>query len=114
MVAAVMFTPGIVLAAEGDIGPVLIERIAIIATPTGGHIAGNMEVKIKNGFALPAGVTCDTNFITTRKTTDPDRSMFSELLQAKLTSRPVRLRITNSTQFRAFPGRCSIEIVDLL
>ena len=59
-------------AGEGDISPVKIERFAIIATATGGHLAGNMEIKILGGFKLPVGVFCDTNYITTKKTTDPD------------------------------------------
>ena len=102
-----------ILAGEGDIGPVVIERLAIIATATGGHIAGNMEIKIKNGFTLPAGVSCDKNFITTKKTTDPDRAMFDLLLKAKGTPQLVFLRITDNPALKAFAGRCSLEIVDL-
>ena len=66
-----------VLAGEGDIGPVVIEHLGIIATATSGHIAGNMEIKIKNGFTLPPGVMCDKTYITTKKTTDPDRAMLN-------------------------------------
>jgi hypothetical protein len=68
------------IAGEGDITPVKIERLAIVATATGGHLAGNMEIKILGGFKLPIGVFCDTTYITTRKTTDPDRAMFNMLL----------------------------------
>jgi hypothetical protein len=100
-------------AGEGDIGPITIERLGIIATATGGHIAGNMEVKIKNGFALPSGVKCATDYITTKKVTDPDRAMFYMLLKAQTTPQPIRLRITDDPALRAYPGRCSIEIVDL-
>ena len=100
-------------AAEGDIGPVVIERISIIAVATGGHLAGNMEVKIENGFTPPAGMTCDHNFITTRKITDPDRAMLSLLLQAQTSRRFVFLRITDNATLTAFAGRCSVEIVTL-
>lgn len=100
-------------AGEGDIGPVQIERLGIIATATGGHMAGNMEIRIKNGFTLPSGVSCDTNYITTRKTTDPDRAMLSMLLKVQTTAQPIRLRITDNPAYTAYPGRCSLEIVDL-
>jgi hypothetical protein len=100
-------------AGEGDIGPLAIERVGIIATATGSHIAGNMEVKIENGFVVPAGMTCDNNYITTKKTTDPDRAMFYMLLKAQTVRKPVFLRITDNPTLTAYPGRCSIEIVDL-
>jgi hypothetical protein len=100
-------------AGEGDIGPVTIEHLGIVATTTGGHIPGNMEVKIKNGFTLPSGVSCDTKYITTKKVTDPDRAMFYMLLKAQTTPQPIRLRITDDPGLRAFQGRCSIVIVDL-
>jgi hypothetical protein len=102
-------------AGEGDISPVKIERFAIIATATGGHLAGNMEIKILGGFKLPVGVFCDTNYITTKKTTDPDRAMFNMLLTAQTTTPApkVRLRITDDPALTAFPGRWSLELVDL-
>ena len=38
-----------------------IERVAVIGNvPFSGHLAGNMEIKIKSGFTLPPGVSCDT------------------------------------------------------
>src|ERR1043166_9684894 len=82
------------IAAEADIAPVQIEHLAIIAIATGNHLAGNMEIKIRGGFALPRDVNCDTNYVTTRKTEDPDRAMFYMLLKAQLTTQPIRLRIT--------------------
>jgi hypothetical protein len=84
------------LAGEGDIGPVVIERVTIIGVATGGHIAGNMEVKIENAFTLPPGVSCTTSFITTRKTADPDRAMLSLLLRAQAERRVVTLRVTDN------------------
>jgi hypothetical protein len=100
-------------AGEADIGPLVIERVGIIATATGQHIAGNMEVKIENSFVVPSGLSCDNNFITTKKTTDPDRAMFYMLLKAQTVRKPVFLRITDDATLRAYPGRCSIELVDL-
>ena len=100
-------------AGEGDIGPVFIENLSVIAIPTGGHLAGNMEIKIANGFSLPAGVTCDKNHITTKKANDPDRAMLSLLLQAHNSRRPVKLRITDNPAHAAFSGRCSLALVTL-
>ena len=98
---------------RGCLAAAKIERLAIIATATGGHIAGNMEVKINGGFTLPPGVNCDTNYITTKKTTDPDRAMFNMLMKAQAVGQNVRLRITDNPAYKAFAGRCSIELVDL-
>ena len=73
-----------------------------------------MEVRIKNGFTPPPGVNCpDHNYITTRKSTDPDRAMFFMLLKAQTTPQPIRLRITDDPALQAYSGRCSIVIVDL-
>ena len=106
------FSPN-VFAGEGDIAPVTIEHLGIIAVPTGAHQAGDMEIKIKNGFTLPPGVTCDQNYITTRKSVDPDRAMLSMLLKVQTTSQYVRLRITDNPHLTAYPGRCSLVLVDL-
>jgi hypothetical protein len=100
--------------AETNIGPVSIEHLTLIAVATGGHIAGNMEVKITGGFVIPKGFTCtDTNYLTTLKTTDPDRAMLGMLLKVQKTSQPIQLRITDKPALTAYPGRCSIEWVDL-
>lgn len=113
LLIVVLALPATLLAGEGNIGPVAIEHLTIIAVPAGGHIAGNMEVKIKGGFALPTGVSCDTNYITTKKTTDPDRAMFNMLLKVQTTSQPIQLRITDNPAYTAYPGRCSLQWVDL-
>jgi hypothetical protein len=102
-----------VFAGTGVIEPVQIEGIAVIATAYGSHIAGNMEIKIKNGFIPPLGVSCDTNFITTKKTIDPDRAMLTLLQEAKTAGRNVRLYITNDSANTAYPGRCSLIAVDV-
>jgi len=101
-------------AGEANIGPVTIEHLTLIAVATGGHIAGNMEVKIQGGFAIPKGLTCtDANYITTRKTSDPDRAMLSMLLKVQKTAQAIQLRITDNPALTAYPGRCSMEWVDL-
>ena len=76
-------------AGVGIIDGVQIERIGIIGVAYGGHLAGNMEITVKDGFTLPPGVSCDTNYLTTRKTVDPDRAMFSLLRDAYNARRPV-------------------------
>ena len=108
-------------AAEAYIGPVKIERLGIIATATQGHIAGNMEIKILGGFVIPPGLQCtDSYYITTRKTTDPDRAMFYLLLKGKTTPptaaepETFQMLITDNPALTAFPGRCSLEYVDLI
>jgi hypothetical protein len=102
-----------VLAAEADIQPVKVDSIGIIAAATGGHIAGNMEIKISGGFTLPAGMSCDKTYITTKATDDPGRDMLSLLLKNQGTPRFVRLRITDDPAHTAFPGRCSLQIVEI-
>src|ERR1017187_243201 len=94
--------------AEADIGPVTIQNLAIIATATGGHLAGNMELGILHNFVIPPGLTCtDSHYLTTRKTTDPDRAMFYLLLKAKETqpfpgeSESIYLRITDNPTLTA-------------
>ena len=99
------------IAGVGLITNVKIDNVAAIGVGYGGHIAGNMEIKVKNGFTLPPGVYCDTNYITTRKTVDPDRYMFNLLRDAFNAQRQVSLYITDDPAFTAFPGRCSIFIV---
>jgi len=50
-------------AGTADIGPVYIERVTVVALASGGHQAGNMELKIQGGFAVPPGVArtrCDS------------------------------------------------------
>ena len=92
-----------------------IERVAVIGNvPFSGHLAGNMEIKIKSGFTLPPGVSCDTNHITTKKVNDPGRSMLNLLPQAHESQKDVQLWITDSATHTAFSGRCSLLLVNLL
>lgn len=95
-------------AAEADIGPVYVASIMVTSIASGGHQAGNMEVEIEGGFKLPSGISCDTVYITTLKSQDPDLRLFAMLTSAQLKHRPVRLRISNDPALAAFDGRCSV------
>ena len=99
------------IAGVGLITNVKIDSIAAIGVGFSGHIAGNMEIKVKNGFTLPQGVYCETSYITSRRTSDPDRAMFNLLRDAFNANRKVALYISDDPAFTAFPGRCSIFIV---
>lgn len=100
-------------AAEGDIGPVLLDSVGVLEVAGGGHLAGNMEIKIRGGFTVPSGLTCDNNYITTLKSTDSSRRMFALLTLAHVQGKSVRLRITDAPELRAFNGRCSLMWVGL-
>jgi hypothetical protein len=101
-----------------DLPNVQVVSISIIATPVGGHLAGNMEIKLATPFVAPPGtVTCpDHSYITTLQKVDPDRAMLSLLLQRATTTTAllhVGLRITDDLALKAYPGRCSLEVVTL-
>ena len=95
-------------AADGDVMSVLIQNAAVIQTAYGGHQAGNLEVKILNGFAMPPGVSCDSTYLTTLKSADPDKRLFALLAIAQTTQKPINLHITDDPTYTAFGGRCSI------
>jgi len=99
-----------VFAGDGTI-TAQVERLSVMGTTFGGHKVGNMEIKVKGGFQLPANVYCDTNYITTMKTVDPDRSMLSLLRDAMTLQQSVELIITDNSKQTAYPGRCSLAIV---
>jgi hypothetical protein len=111
-IAALAFSQN-VFAANGLTAPVKVASLGIIATAFGGHLPGNMEVRVLGGFALPLGVVCNNVFITTKKTLDSDRAMFNLLRDAKQAGRFVRLGIDNNPAFVAFPGRCSLVSVEV-
>jgi len=56
LISAQLFAASSASATEGDIGPVYIDRVAVIAIASGGHTAGNFEIQIKGGFSVPAGM----------------------------------------------------------
>ena len=104
----VALTPTSASATEGDIGPVYIETVLSTALASGGHQAGNFELKIKSGFSVPAGLGCDDSYITTLRASDATKQLFAMSLLVKQTKQPVYLRITNDPSYRAFNGRCSL------
>lgn len=87
-----------------------IESVALFneGFPDSGHQTGNMEIQVKNGFSLPAGVSCDRKIVTTLKTSDPDRAMLNLLRDARNTKRTVLMVITDNPTYTAYPGRCSL------
>ena len=95
-------------AAEGDIGPVYIEKVGVVSIKSGGHLAGNFEVQIKGGFNIPNGLSCDNTYITTLKSVDTDKRLYSLLVLSQITKQPLYLRITDDPAYTAFNGRCSL------
>ncbi len=91
-----------------------VQNVAVIGNvPLGAHQAGNREIKISNGFKLPTGVNCDTNYITTKKVNDPDGAILDLLLHALETNVDVIFYITDNATHTAYPGRCSLLVVDV-
>ncbi|WP_300751570.1 hypothetical protein [Janthinobacterium sp.] len=101
-------------AAVGATGPVYIENISIIEQAVLGHRAGNLELKIKDGFTLPAGLTCSNVYITTLEADDPKKRLFALLTAAKMTQQPLLLHISDDPQHAAIPGRCSLVAATVL
>ncbi|MEI6746484.1 MAG: hypothetical protein WCL34_11020 [Methylococcaceae bacterium] len=99
-----------VASAGDDYVTVKIESISVMGVNAFGHKAGNMELKIKGGFS-PSGVNCSHDYLTTLKTSDPDRAMLSLLRDAYNSNRTVGLRITDDTKYTAYSGRCSVSYV---
>jgi hypothetical protein len=100
-------------AADLDLGPIYVERVMTTALTSGGHRPGNLEIKVEGGFTLPTSVICDTNYITTTKSDDPDSRMFATLIIAQLKHRPLYIRITDNPEHTAYAGRCSLVWVSL-
>jgi hypothetical protein len=96
------------LAAEGDIGPVYLEKVGVISVKSGGHLAGNFEIQVKGGFNVPNGLACDNTYITTLKSVDIDKRLFSLLVLSQVTKQALYLRITDDPAYTAFYGRCSL------
>lgn len=105
-------------ATEAELGVVEVETVAVVARQFGLHKAGNLEVKIKGGIALPSWILCDRNYLTTTAQTDADGMLFA-MLSSK--SRRFSMRITDSSVARAYPrvatpgveSRCSIVAVSM-
>lgn len=83
--AAAFFTFIPALAATAPLGPVYIDNVTAIESAIGSHVQGNMEIKIKDGFPIPAGLSCiDSSYITTLKSGDPTLRMFILLTLAQI------------------------------
>ena len=108
MSACLALSGNSVLAAEGQIGPVFIKSVGDIAQNDIGHRAGNFEIQLAAPFVLPAGVNCDTSYITTLAVNDPDKKLFALAVTAQATRSPVQIYISDAASLTAFGGRCSI------
>ena len=95
-------------AGEGPVSHVLIDSLSILNGKVGLHIPGNMEFRTVNAFTLPAGVVCDRYLITTRKTADADRAMFSLASRAQAAGQYIGMYITDDPAVSGYPGRCSL------
>lgn len=101
-------------AADAEIYNVQVESLAIVAAPFGGHMAGNLEVKIVGGFVRPPGLTCTDNvYITTPRSADPQLKLFKQLLEGMIDYRGKFGRLRISDQLGGFPGRCGIVAAEL-
>jgi hypothetical protein len=113
-VVALVFSQS-ALAAQFFVGPVFLDSVgAVGATPMGGHLAGNFEIKVRGGFTRPSGVTCDPNYITTKKSQDNfGNEMYYTLVQAVANNRPVAMWVTDDPTLTAWPTRCSLLSADI-
>ena len=102
-------------AAETYIGLLLLESVGVQQTPgPTGHLAGNMEIKLRSPATLPTGMTCDKTFITTKREGDPDKRLFALLTMAHLAGKSVTLQISDVASLRAYPGGCSLMWAEVL
>jgi|EndMetStandDraft_4_1072995.scaffolds.fasta_scaffold00838_4 hypothetical protein len=98
-------------AADAYIGPVYLQSVGAIQANAIGHQVGNFEIQIAGGFTVPPGTSCDPNYITTLRSVDADKRMFSLLSLAMVAQKPVYLYITDNPAVTAFGGRCSLIAV---
>jgi hypothetical protein len=95
-------------AAEAYLTGVYVQSVGVVQANAVGHQAGNFEIQIAGGFTVPAGMTCDPNYITTLRSVDADKRLFSLLSMAVLAQKPVTLHVTDNPAVMAFNGRCSL------
>lgn len=96
-------------AADWTLTDIKLDSIAVIAAPVGAHKAGNVEIAVTYGFALPTGFRCTDNYrLTTLKTTDPDRALLGILEDIKIWGKG-SLTFTDDPALTAYPGRCSVR-----
>ena len=91
-----------------------IDDVTVFQVGASGHIAGNLEIKVRGGFTLPATATCsDRVYITTLKSVDADKRLLAILLTAQTTKQLVTLFLSDDPAYTAFGGRCSLVAVSL-
>jgi hypothetical protein len=95
-------------ATEAYLSGIYLQSIGVVQANAVGHQAGNFEIQIAGGFTVPAGMSCDPNYITTLRSVDADKRLFSLLSMAVLAQKPVTLHITDNPAVTAFNGRCSL------
>ena len=101
-------------AADGVVGPLNINALSLYTAKTAPRDAGTVTVTISDGFTIPPGVRCDTRYISTSRTSDPDRSLFFMLDQALGWGQTVKLIVTDDPALNAYPGRCSLKGVEVV
>ena len=106
-ISSLALSQNVLATGTGSIGPVFIKTVSHFTVPYGSQKPGNTEVQT-NGFVLPSGVSCDTTYITTLKSVDPDGELFYMLRDIRNSNQPVTLWITDNPIYTAYPGRCSI------
>jgi hypothetical protein len=105
---------GVVYANDASVGPVIVESVAIISD-WATHKSGSLEIKIKDGFSLPDGLTCtDSNYITTLKSVEAFPYMLAALLSAQSKGQNVILGITDEPSRNAYSSRCSLKYVNVM
>jgi len=72
LIFAQLFAASLPSATETDVGPVYVDKVSVIAIASGGHTAGNFEIQIKGGFTVSAGMSFDSDYITTLMSVDAD------------------------------------------
>ena len=114
MAVALSLACGAALAAPVAIGPVYISSVGVVQGAGLGHLSGNLEITIQGGFQLPAGVQCDTTYLTTLKSVDVDKSFFILATLAQVKKLPMHLYITDDPAVTAYPGRCSLVAATII
>jgi hypothetical protein len=101
-------------ATDAHLVAVNIDTVAKIGVQLSAHSAGNLEVKLTTGFdPQQLGLNCyDPYYLTTLRSSDSDNGMFELLIAARRGGGPVTFWITDDPAYTAYPGRCSIKVVE--
>lgn len=92
---------------EAEVSGAYVRSIAVVGAPFGGHAAGNLEITFS--ATVPTTLMCDKTYITTPRTSDPDRAILNILREAKARNLPLNMRLSDAVQ--GYAGRCSILAV---